>query len=919
MASHFTEEKIAEFKEAFNLFDKENTGRIATKHLGTVMRSMGRNPTEAELQDIMAADGDGTIDFPDFCNRFLRVSTTTMADHFTEEQIAGFKEGFNRFDKNGNGWIAARNLGNLMRSFGLKPNIAELLDAGENGTVDFPQFLKLIEQKIEKLFTSCAITETILTMLCVYEEITKEAFKVYDKDQTDFISAKELCEVMTNLGEKMTNEEVDDLLKLADADGDVVAEQPSLVVVLVNCYWISVDSRPKMRVSTTTTMAEHFTEEQIAEFKEAFKIFDKDNTGCIATKHLGTVMRSLGQNPSEAELQDMIDADGEGTINFRHFLDVMARKMDDTVPEADLKEAFKVFDKNQTGFISAAELRQAITTLGHVMTDEEVDEMIKEADVDGDGQFVAYRLPGNRLVLHPSNISSVILIYGLLFLGTGMLFFNSDTMLSKFKGGHESGYITPKELETVMRSLGQNPTEAQLREIIKDVDADGDGTINFNEFLNFAAKLENQLLQCSASMKDTDSETELKEAFNLFDKDRDGFITAPEFREVMTKLLRENLTDEEVEEMIKQADGDGDGKVNYEEFVKMTLGPNISSQLKQAKYNVNARNFDISDYVLVFLGKEERDNENLFGNFDLVSTTMAEGFTDEEIADFKQAFDIYNKEGDGRINTNKLGTVMKTLGKNPTETELEDLINLVDPDERGTIDFPAFLKLMMAKKMKDTVSEAELKEAFKVFDKDQNGLISAAELRRAMTTLGQIMTDEEVDEMIKEADVDGDGQDLGIVMKSLGQNLTEAELQDTIDADQNGTIDFTHFLKLMALKMSDTIPEDLLKEVFEVFDKDQTGCILATELPQAMKNFGEKMTDEEIDEIIKGADVDENGRMSDLLATDALGCCGGGTWLHIDDPFNAYLHVGRSVISTEREAAVALMLLHMTLDTEREY
>ena len=136
--------------------------------------------------------------------------------------------------------------------------------------------------------------------------------------------------------------------------------------------------------------ADQLTEEQIAEFKEAFSLFDKDGDGTITTKELGTVMRSLGQNPTEAELADMInevDADGNGTIDFPEFLTMMARKMKDTDSEEEILEAFKVFDKDGNGFISAAELRHIMTNLGEKLTDEEVDEMLREADIDGDGQI----------------------------------------------------------------------------------------------------------------------------------------------------------------------------------------------------------------------------------------------------------------------------------------------------------------------------------------------------------------------------------------------------------------------------------------------------------------------------------------------------------------------------------------------------
>nr|QBY25886.1 green CaMBI [synthetic construct] len=152
---------------------------------------------------------------------------------------------------------------------------------------------------------------------------------------------------------------------------------------------IAVFDGKKITVTGTLIMHDQLTEEQIAEFKEAFSLFDKDGDGTITTKELGTVMRSLGQNPTEAELQDMInevDADGNGTIYFPEFLTMMARKMKDTDSEEEIREAFRVFDKDGNGYISAAQLRHVMTNLGEKLTDEEVDEMIREADIDGDGQ-----------------------------------------------------------------------------------------------------------------------------------------------------------------------------------------------------------------------------------------------------------------------------------------------------------------------------------------------------------------------------------------------------------------------------------------------------------------------------------------------------------------------------------------------------
>jgi len=129
----------------------------------------------------------------------------------------------------------------------------------------------------------------------------------------------------------------------------------------------------------------------------------------------------------------------------------------------------------------------------------------------------------------------------------------------------------------------------------------------------------------------------------------------------------------------------------------------------------------------------------------------------EQLAEFKEAFCLFDKDGDGRITSQELGIVMQSLGQHPTQEELEDMINEMDVDGNGTVDFDEFI-MMMSKKLSEPESEADIKEAFKVFDKDNNGFISASELRQVMINLGEKLTDEEINEMIREADNDDDGQ-----------------------------------------------------------------------------------------------------------------------------------------------------------------
>ncbi|XP_071748088.1 uncharacterized protein [Lepeophtheirus salmonis] len=131
------------------------------------------------------------------------------------------------------------------------------------------------------------------------------------------------------------------------------------------------------------------TSEQVNEFKEVFKLFDKDEDGVLTFSELNIVMKSLGQRPKEEELLKMVRDVSEDpiydTIEFNEFLQMMSKQQKYGLDEESIKEAFKIFDKDNDGYISVDELRNIMQSLGEKMAQPELDEMVQVADLDDDG------------------------------------------------------------------------------------------------------------------------------------------------------------------------------------------------------------------------------------------------------------------------------------------------------------------------------------------------------------------------------------------------------------------------------------------------------------------------------------------------------------------------------------------------------
>ena len=136
---------------------------------------------------------------------------------------------------------------------------------------------------------------------------------------------------------------------------------------------------------------------------------------------------------------------------------------------------------------------------------------------------------------------------------------------------------------------------------------------------------------------------------------------------------------------------------------------------------------------------------------------MSQQLSEEQITEFEKAFLLFDDDGDGAVNKEELGAVMRSLGLSLNEADLQELISNVDPIG-NKIDLSCFLNIMELLKAKDSRVEDEFREVFNVLDIDGSGFITATELKQVMTDLGDNPSDTEVEELMRHADIDGDGK-----------------------------------------------------------------------------------------------------------------------------------------------------------------
>merc|ERR1719412_3193684 len=697
-------------------------------------------------------------------------------------------------------------------------------------------------------------------------------FKQIDINGDGMISKQEMSSAKIG-GNKLNKSEGDAIFKLGDVNGDGEIDLEEFLAVMVPSVTsvssssssfsqttVTKSSFTKTTVSSSSCTSVGMTFGSVSDAREAFQRFDINGDGVMDREEMRQMMNfASGKKVSDGEVDALFragDLDGDGQVDMHEFIRLMFPSCSDALAKLqksypnlnEVKAAFRKFDADGDGHIT----KQELTGVMKGCSNAEVDAVFALGDIDQSGgidyqEFIAMMIPNSGSIL--KKISTQI--------------GNESRVVEEFKkvDANGDGAITRSELKNGLRLSDQ---EVEVVFALGDIDQDNE--ISLSEFVRLMCPAAesglNKFRNCFRNIHEVIS------AFKRFDDNCDGSLSPQELVSG-ARSVGLNLTSSEVKAIFVLADVNGDGEVNYTEFIA-ALYPVASdgiSKLRNALKDISCarqafKRFDADgdgeisiqelksgasslgkfsdgELAAVFaMGDVDNDGKISFPEFAKMIIPSAEekvsilkkklGSANEVAAAFKK-FDV---NGDGNISNQELQNGLKGTGLNFSQQEVDVVFAVADLDGDGEISMAEFEHLLGTAVSFGRVED--VKAAFFRFDKDNDGSIDRTELKSMLAATGKAPTDAEVETLFKKGDIDGDGK-----------------------------IDLQEFIKLMFPLSTETLSKlqksfkslDDIKSAFRKYDTDGDGHIVRLELRQVMSKFSEV----EVDAVFALGDADKSG------------------------------------------------------------
>ena len=355
------------------------------------------------------------------------------------------------------------------------------------------------------------------------------------------------------------------------------------------------------------------------------------------------------------------------------------------------------------GTVSWDSLGQSCMVLLQIMTlSSWVEVMHATLDVAGSGGFFFFL------------VATLLGSYLMMNIAVAVLKVNFATVKSVYEQGDalfclidddDSGALDRFEMQRLLRKVGIFLTEEAVTVIIGKIDGDGSGSISRDEFMywlksndTIAVKLRGQLIDVHVDDVDLGYTgkavfEQVGELFDSIDDDGSGFLDHHEMQRLLRKMGID-LTEDAVTAIVKIVDVDCSGSICQDEFMSwLKSDGRLATKLCAQLIGHASAELDDDD------GGPEPEagqiSEAEFVDYNpMHDIGMPIDDGEERIDEFKEAFSMFDVDGNGTITAEELGKAMRSLGQNPTKTKLKEMIGEVDDDGDGTIDLQEFLVMM---------------------------------------------------------------------------------------------------------------------------------------------------------------------------------------------------------------------------------
>ena len=505
-----------------------------------------------------------------------------------------------------------------------------------------------------------------------------------------------------------------------------------------------------------------------------------------------------------------------------------------------LKELFDGYDKDNDGKLFKDEFELLCLEMGFRGTSSQMDDAWGEVD-QGEKGFVTCTDLSDFL---QSDLLTTIA--GAMLrnqIATRIVSYREDVILLnrlfvKFDESKQD-HLDFEEFSKLSASLNFEGTEQELQDTYTEIDTDGSGFIEFEEFRRFfiqhdidlgdSSKLLLDMMREQLDADKIDGDT-LRRVFAKHDPDGNGYLDSFEF-DVLAQELGFTGAKEEMQGLFQQMDKDNNGLVDWEEFVAY---------------------FGAAAKVDGEAGKIAADlRRTLFANF--TDTAL-------DLRSLRNIFDKVDRKSTGNINFKQFARAAKILGWTGSKEELDESWALADADDSGDVTWSEFRDWYMTKnpdavalmaREDETHSEAAmatLKEFFDSFDVDGNGELSTKEFIAMARQLGLQNTSGELKHMFKVMDVDRSGTIEFKEFVSWYQDTTDGEMLKRVKG-------------LVGNDKKSARQRKILKVMFGRIDSDGSGEVDAKEVLQLALDLGVEITLAEMQFIFAEIDLDDSGQI----------------------------------------------------------